>query len=137
MFYWDDEREFFEENGGRKNRNILHKSDGSVSMVLVSAFVHSNELNQSSDVWLNSNGAKLRQAYYDRGQGTYPTTSGNAGSVGKTDVAKIKPYICSKHMTGSGTRQHFPCDKYRIFGKAISNAQPYEMLDIVLSRQSI
>jgi hypothetical protein len=59
-----------------------------------------------------------------------------AGSVGKTDVAKIKPYICSKYKS-NGTRQHFPCDKYRIFGRAISNAQPYEMLDIVLSRQSI
>jgi hypothetical protein len=61
-----------------------------------------------------------------------------AGSVGKTDVAKIKPYICSKYKKhGSEMRQHFPCDKYRIFGRAISNALPYEMLDIVLSRQSI
>jgi hypothetical protein len=59
------------------------------------------------------------------------------GSVGKTDVAKIKPYICSRHKDADDKRQHFPCDKYRIFGKAISNAKPYEMLDIVLSRQSI
>lgn len=33
--------------------------------------------------------------------------------------------------------QHFPMDKFRVFGKAISNAQPFEMVDIMLSRQAI
>lgn len=50
----------------------------------------------------------------------------------------IKPYIVSRYMDeNTGAPQHFPMDKFRIFGKAISNAQPYEMLDIMLSRQAI
>jgi hypothetical protein len=81
MFYWDSERAFFEENGGRKDRNILQRRDGTVSMVLVSEFVHANKLTQAYDNnWSDSSGAKLRHAYYERGQGTYPTTSGNPGT---------------------------------------------------------
>jgi hypothetical protein len=82
MFYWDSERAFFEENGGRKDRSILKKRDDSVSMVLVGEFVHANKLTQVCDNnWSDSSGAKLRQAYYERGQGTYPTTSGNPGTI--------------------------------------------------------
>jgi hypothetical protein len=33
--------------------------------------------------------------------------------------------------------QHFPADKARIFAKAISNAMPFEKLDIMISRQSL
>jgi hypothetical protein len=33
--------------------------------------------------------------------------------------------------------QHFPADKARIFAKAISNALPYEKVDIMISRQSL
>jgi hypothetical protein len=74
-----------------------------------------------------------KRKYTDKRNGVFPTTSEQMGSgtSGKTDVAKIKPYILSHH------EQHFPMDKRRIFGRALSNAQPYEMMDIVLSRQSI
>jgi hypothetical protein len=50
----------------------------------------------------------------------------------------VKPYIVSMHSDPStNAAQHFPMDKARIFGKAISNAQPFEMLDVMLSRQAI
>lgn len=55
---------------------------------------------------------------------------------GKVNVARIKPYITSRHAT-EGRTEHFPMDKARVFGKAISNAQPFEMVDIMLSRQAI
>jgi hypothetical protein len=44
----------------------------------------------------------------------------------------------SRHMnTNSPGAQHFPADKARIFAKAISNALPYEKVDIMISRQSL
>lgn len=54
-------------------------------------------------------------------------------------MARIKPYIVSRFpiREGGTCSQHFPMDKMRVFGKAISNAQPFEMVDIMLSRQSI
>lgn len=74
-----------------------------------------------------------------RGQGTYPAGPDGQGAVqGKTNVARIKPYIVSRYPDLlSGAPQHFPMDKCRIFGRAISNAQPFEMVDIMLSRQAI
>lgn len=78
-----------------------------------------------------------RREYHDRSGGNY--ASGPNGKInGKMHVARIKPYIISRHLDlTSGNAQHFPMDKYRVFGKAISNAQPFEMVDIMLSRQSI
>ena len=51
---------------------------------------------------------------------------------------RIKPYIVSRHMDNvTDQPQHFPADKARIFAKAISNAMPFEKLDIMISRQSL
>lgn len=68
----------------------------------------------------------LRKAYYDRANGNF----GQKGGM-KLHIFRIKPYIVSKHG------DHFPCDKSRIWGRAISNAQPWEMVDVQISRQAI
>lgn len=76
--------------------------------------------------------------YYARGNGTYRDNGIDGPHKGKVHVAMIKPYIVSRYSDPmSGAPQHFPMDKFRVFGKAISNAQPFEMLDIMLSRQAI
>jgi hypothetical protein len=117
MFYFDDEAGFFEEDGGRIKRegNFLNAkfTDDMASFLL------------NDKIATVSDSAGKRKRYHDMGQGTYP------GVSGKIDVARIKPYLHSKFG------QDFPCDRRRIFGRAISNAQPFEMVDIVLSRQSI
>ena len=51
--------------------------------------------------------------------------------------SRIKPYIVSRHVDETGMPEHFPADKARIFAKAISNAQPFEQVDIMISRQSL
>lgn len=81
-----------------------------------------------------------RQEYHARQNGTYTSSNGPDGRhTGKAHVALIKPYIVSRHAdTDDPTRvQHFPMDKCRVFGKAISNAMPFEMVDVMLSRQAI
>ena len=86
-----------------------------------------------------------RKAYYERGNGNFSNENGG-GVTGKMNIFRIKPYMLSKHSCfikdtdrslAGFPCQHFPCDKFRIFGRAISNAQPFEMVDIQLSRQSI
>jgi hypothetical protein len=57
--------------------------------------------------------------------------------VGKIHVARIKPYIVSRHMDNAGSVQHFPTDKARIFARAISNAMPWEKVDIAIHRQAL
>jgi hypothetical protein len=80
MFYWDCERPLFEEDGGRKNRNILQDNRGT-SMLLVSQYVQDGVLSNGNKDWNDGGGAKLRQAFYEQGQGTYPTTSEHPGDV--------------------------------------------------------
>jgi hypothetical protein len=50
---------------------------------------------------------------------------------------RIKPYIVSRHLDENGNPEHFPTDKARIFAKAISNAMPWEKVDICISRQAL
>lgn len=57
--------------------------------------------------------------------------------MGKVHIARIKPYIVSRHLDVGGNPEHFPTDKARIFAKAISNAMPWEQVDIMISRQSL
>lgn len=74
----------------------------------------------------------MRKTYYGMGNGNY-----NGKNQGKIHVAMIKPYITSRHLDENGVPEHFPCDKSRIFGKAISNARPFEMVDIMIATQSL
>ena len=75
--------------------------------------------------------------YHERENGNYPATNSEGKFVGKIHVARIKPYIVSRHLDANGNPEHFPADKARIFAKAISNAMPYERVDIMISRQSL
>jgi len=82
--------------------------------------------------------AKLRKDYYERGNGNFPASMSLDGKhVGKIHVARIKPYIVSRHLDKSGNAEHFPTDKARIFARAISNAMPWEQVDICISRQAL
>lgn len=134
MFYFDEEIPLFLEDGDRAQRN-LQRHDGKVQVTTnILKFLNGSgttiEVAEPTKYVLTSN-SKRRMMYHDQQQGTYARTPEHGASTGKTCVAKIKPYITSKHS------EFFPCDRRRVFGRAISNAQPYEMVDIVLSRQSI
>ena len=68
-----------------------------------------------------------RKAYQERGLGRLP----NEKNLGKRDIAYIKPFF---HM---GPWHDRLFDKRRVFGKAVSNARPWDMVDILICRQSI
>jgi hypothetical protein len=77
------------------------------------------------------------QDFYERGNGNYAATATDAKHVGKIHTARIKPYIVSRYLDVNGNPEHFPTDKARIFAKAISNAMPWEKVDIMISRQAL
>lgn len=77
------------------------------------------------------------QDFYERGNGNYLATPTDGKHVGKVYTARIKPYIVSRYMDLNNNPEHFPCDKARIFAKAISNAMPWEKVDIAISRQAL
>jgi hypothetical protein len=125
MFYFDEEVSHFQETGGRKKRPEI--DDDSILKVMKYLNKSTEYLSENENVFVEKSDAKRRKVYHRQQQGSYP----GGGRAGKSNVAKIKPYIESTFG------ETFPNDKRRIFGRAISNAQPYEMVDIVLSRQSI
>ena len=141
MFYLEDEVDLFEENGGRKDRKLLQLDDtGAPSYGKIAAWMgdSSSGLSDALKTPALSRAVKDRKNYYDRGNGNF--ASGPNGRVqGKINVFRVKPYIVSCHPDprANGHPQHFPYDKFRVFGKAISNASPFEQLDVMLSRQSI
>lgn len=75
MFYWDAERFFFEEDGGRKDRKVLQDDVRAPSMLLIAGYVVNNNPLQ----WQNTTKELQFRAYHERGQGTYPTTAENRG----------------------------------------------------------
>jgi hypothetical protein len=77
------------------------------------------------------------QDFYERGNGNYAATPTDGKHVGKIHIARIKPYMVSRHLDNYGNPEHFPTDKARIFAKAISNAMPWEKVDIAISRQAL
>jgi hypothetical protein len=134
MFYWDTETSLFHENGGRKDRQMLMQDapGGNFNM----SFTKFGQWISQKEAPLNET-TKDRKNYYDRGNGNY-VNAGSGNAKGKMHVALIKPYMVSAFTDHeNGGAQHFPMDKFRVFGKAISNAQPFEMVDIMLSRQAI
>ena len=138
MFYMDDEKALFEENGGRKPRSMLQDNvTGAASMSKIAEWIKNDRLEEKVYNFPMSEGMKNRKAFYDRENGNY--TSGPNGPIsGKLYTFMLKPYIVSRYKDSiTGQPEHFPYDKFRVFGKAISNAQPFEHVDIMLSRQSI
>jgi hypothetical protein len=157
--YFESELHFFEEDGSRCDRKLFSILDDDVSE---DAKAKAKALDESSVKMDRLE--RTRKIFHDRENGNYPATPTNAKFDGKMHIARfvsiwtcprykpareyveadthmicrIKPYMVSKHMNLEGTHlQHFPADKARIFGKAISNALPFEKVDIMICRQSL
>jgi hypothetical protein len=72
-----------------------------------------------------SEDTEKRQKFYARGQGTIDD------KPGKQSVAYVKSFIYPSNRDVCTF-----LDKHRIFGKAVSNARPWDAVDIMISRQS-
>ena len=78
--------------------------------------------------------AARRKQYYERGNGVYTGGSGDSNAEGyntRTTTAfpkSLRPARDGEFRLG---------DKLRVFGRAMSSARPYEMVDVCISRQSL
>lgn len=127
MWYIDEEQDFFEQSGARIDRSKW--KIGEQADFIANGTIPAAAAAQKNTILKET----MRKAYYDRGNGNFHGTTANM----KANVFRIKPYIVSRHSEVDGRIQHFPCDKARIWGRAISNAQPWEMVDVQISRQAI
>lgn len=155
--YFESELHFFEEDGSRCDRKLFSTVDDAADEAKVKNAFKDDSVKMDRL-------ERTRKIFHDRENGNYPATPTNAKFDGKMHIARfvsiwtcprykpareyveadthmicrIKPYIVSKHMKQETENiQHFPADKARIFGKAISNALPFEKVDIMICRQSL
>ncbi|KAJ1464659.1 hypothetical protein T484DRAFT_1757934 [Baffinella frigidus] len=109
QFYWDFEENMFKNTTAERNA-ISYSFDDVKTLIGIA---------NSADV-----SAKRRKTWYGK------QANGMNKETQKQNVAMIKPYVRHKG------RQVF-ADNERVFAKAISSARPYEMVDILISRQAL
>jgi hypothetical protein len=120
QWYWSAETNCFD-NGGRRHAPMDVRRSQDVSAFLQG---HGRELSRDS--------AK-RKAVQERGNGVFSGSmpDGNVTYNGKVEVAfpkSIRPRKDGVVVIG---------DKLRVWGRAMSGARPWEMLDVLICRQSM
>jgi hypothetical protein len=120
QWYWSAETNCFDSNGRRFDQIAERRSQG------VSAWLQSKDRPGTAD-------SARRKAFQERGNGVF-TNSQTDGTVtfnAKKEIAfpkSLRPAIDGNFRLG---------DRMRIFGRAMSGARPYEMVDIQICRQSM
>lgn len=120
QWYWSAETNCFDANGRRLDPIQEQRSQG------VSTWLQTNERIGSSD-------SARRKAFYERGNGVF-TNSQTDGTVtfnAKKEVAfpkSLRPGRDGLYRLG---------DRMRIFARAMSGGRPYEMIDVMICRQSM
>lgn len=115
-WYWEDERQCFTSTGHRR-QNLIAGENGIITSDDVDRFVEEGvEIGDTEE---------NRRRFYDRHNGNYGPVRG-----GKTRVAFPKPF----RYEDDNERIY---DRIRVFAKAMSNARPFEHVDIMIARQSL
>jgi hypothetical protein len=114
QWYWDGEEILFDRSTGERQENGRDDFEQFKAMF-------------QDDLGLDT-GALERKRKYDQSNGNW----GAGKAPGKNNLAYVKPYV----EPIDPTRLRF-FDKQRVFCKAISDARPYDMVDIMISRQSL
>jgi hypothetical protein len=120
QWYWSAETNCFDKDGKRHDPMTERRSQG------VSSWLADNDRLGSSD-------STKRKAFHERGNGVF-TNSQSDGTVvynAKKEIAfpkSLRPARDGSYRLG---------DRMRIFGRAMSGARAYEMLDIQICRQSM
>ena len=120
QWYWDGERPCFDRNGKRIPDRIVASAGRSITSEDVERFLKRSVTQEEEDL--------KRRKYYERGNGTYSMPEGN--TTGKARVAYPKPFRYQDEFERVG-------DRIRVFGKALTSARAYEMVDVMISRQSL
>lgn len=149
-WYTEDELEFFEEDGSRKDRNMVmipnNANAGGIAGIdweKMTKWLIKHDPIKATKVVMGPTETNKRQRidYHQMENGNFP--NGPNGRIqGKQAMFYIKPYRVSRHRDtfrstpGCPVPQFFPNDRARIFGRAISSSRPYDFLDICISRQA-
>lgn len=119
QWYFEFEDVCFKDNGERNDRvNFIDSAAPTYSKYCTT--VNGLRNNKKNDALENR-----RKSYFDMQNGNF-----GAQSNGKIHVARPKVFF--KNQLNPRI-----FDQMRIFGKAVSNARPYEMVDIMICRQSL
>lgn len=124
QWYWDVEAPCFTSTGVR-NKERIKGSEG------LSPTTH-----EDVDLFLTSHSLDVgerderRRKYFDRGNGNFSAPAFDGTTVGKTRVALPKPFRYQDD-------DESVYDRMRVFGRAVSSARKFEMVDIMICRQSM
>lgn len=125
MWYFYFEKDFFTETGYRNFEEIGKIDEDNYGRPFPS----------QRDPHRNERYAKMlmQNGVYERNNVSRPDMlKVIVQTSGKLPIALVKPYF-----EGFTPETIFPYDKMRVFGKAVSNARPYEGVDILICTQSI
>jgi hypothetical protein len=120
QWYWSAEEPCFDKNGRRRDQITEQRSQG------VSTWLRENNRQGSSD-------SVRRKTFHERGNGVF-TNSQTDGTVtfgAKKEIAfpkSLRPALDGAFRLG---------DRMRVFGRAMSGARPWEMVDVQICRQSM
>lgn len=116
QWYWEEERQCFTPTGHRREA-LIPSENGIITSDHVEQFVEEGVNMGDSD--------ENRKRFYDRHNGNFGPTRN-----GKTRVAFPKPFRYQDE-------EERIYDRLRVFAKALSNARPFEHVDIMIARQSL
>jgi hypothetical protein len=119
-WYWSAEERCFDKDGKRHDPIADRRSQG------VTNWLETNNTAGSAD-------SSKRKAFYERGNGCFTNsqTDGNVTYNAKREIAfpkSLRPARDGSYRLG---------DRMRIFARAVSGARPFEMIDIMICRQSM
>jgi hypothetical protein len=120
QWYWSAETNCFDANGRRLDPIQERRSQG------VSTWLQTNDRASSAD-------SSRRKAMYERGNGVFTNsqTDGNVVFNAKKEIAfpkSLRPARDGSFVIG---------DRMLVFARAMSGARPYEMVDVMIGRQSM
>jgi hypothetical protein len=122
-WYWEAERACFQSTGHRIEETIK----GEHGLFPVSEDVTRFVTNNHSDP---SRQEEKRRKFFDRGNGNFSSPMYDGNVTGKQQVAFPKPFRYQDN-------EERVADRMRVFGRALTSARPFEMVDVMVYRQSL
>lgn len=120
QWYWSAETNCFDANGKRLDPIQEQRSQGVTKWLQDNARIGSAETSR-------------RKAFHERGNGVFT----NSNSDGTVEFNAKKEVAFPKSLRPGRDGMYRLGDRMRIFGRAMSGGKPYEMVDIMICRQSM
>jgi hypothetical protein len=122
QWYWDAETPCFQSSGHRWP-DLITGSQGQPTSDDVGSWLVSHHSDPSRQ-------EEKRRKFYDRGNGNFAPPMYDGNVTGKQQIAYPKPFRYQDD-------DERIADRLRVFGRALSSARPFEMMDVMVCRQSM